>query len=448
MTSFQTRLLRAPILPTLIAFATPNLVAFCSSTVVSIAETAYVGALGIAALAGITVVFPVMMLMQTLSGGAFGGAVAGAISRTLGAGHVAQAESLALCALVIAAAFGLGFAVLLVIGGPALFAALGATGATLEQARMYGLVVAASLPGIWITGILSSVIRGAGQMNFPALVLLGSGALQVLFGAAFAFGIGPIPGLGIAGIALGTVVATTASALAVFAFLRSARSQLRLTLSLDRLTWSGLRALLRPALVAALSPIQTVATVIVTTAVVSRFGAEALAGFGIGARLEFLLIPVAFSIGVASIPLVGAAIGAGDIARARRVTWIATALAAALLGIIGVVMIAFPDIWARLFVGDGPTLDTAHDYLTIVAFGFPFFGMSLCLYFASQGAGKLAGPILAQSLRLAIMVIGAWYVAQANAPLSAVFVLAAVAMIVQGTAALIAVRLTRWGPRG
>jgi putative MATE family efflux protein len=445
MSPFQKRLLQAPILPTLIAFAAPNLVAFCSSTAVSIAETAYVGQLGISALAGITIVFPLMMLMQTLSGGAFGGSISGAISRALGGGQQALAERLAVCALTIGLGLGVAFALLIWLTGPTLFRALGAAGATLAAASAYGQVLAVALPGIWVTNIMSAVIRGSGQMALPAMVLLGSGLLQVVLGAAFAFGVGPIPGLGIAGIALGTAVASTSSAMVVLAFMCSRKSNLRLRLETRLVTWPGMRALLRPSLVAALSPIQTVATVIVTTAVVSRFGTEALAGFGIGTRLEFLLIPIAFSIGVASIPLVGAAIGAGLIERARHAAWTAAGLAAGLLGAIGLLMVIAPDLWARLFVSDGATLDAARGYLSTVGYAFPFFGISLSLYFASQGAGKLAGPILAQSLRLGIMVIGAWLLLQADASLDAVFLLATCAMIVQGVVAVLAVRMTRWG---
>lgn len=444
MTPFQRRLLQAPILPTLVAFATPNLVAFCSGTAVAIAETAYVGQIGIYALAGITVVFPVMMLMQTLSGGAFGAAVSGAVSRALGAGNETLAEELSQCAMVISVALGVTFAILLGLGGPALFRGLGAQGATLEAAIAYSSVAAFALPGIWVTSVMSAVIRGSGHMTFPAIVLLAAGVLQVILGAAFAFGIGPMPGFGIAGIGLGTAVATTASAILVLAFMRSRRSSTWLNTDLRKVSWSGMRMLLRPSLIASLSPLQTVATVVVTTALVSQFGTEALAGYGIGARLEFLLIPIAFSIGVASIPLVGAAIGAGDIARARRVAWVATVLAGALLALIGAAMAAFPDLWARMFVSDGPTLDAARGYLTTVSFAFGFFGVSLCLYFASQGAGKLAGPILAQSLRLGIMVIGAWYIVRSGASLDAVFLLAAGAMMAQGLAAFAAVKITRW----
>ena len=444
LTPFQHRLLHGPILPTLLAFAAPNLVAFCSGAIVSIAETAYVGMLGVPALAGITIVFPIIMLMQTLSGGAFGGAVSGAVSRALGAGDQKRAELLAVSAFAISLVFGVAFALIIWVIGPWLFEALGARDDALNQAIAYGHVIAAAVVGIWVTNILAAVIRGAGHMTFPAVILLVSGFLQIVLGASFAFGLGSIPGLGIAGIALGSVVATILSALLAIWFLRGPKSAVRLSLSPSLISRTGLGGILKQGLFAALSPIQTIATVILTTYVVSHFGAEALAGFGIGSRLEFLLIPVAFSIGVGSIPLVGAAIGAGNVERARRVAWTAACVAAMMLGLIGAFVTVAPDAWARLFVGQGPALETARDYLTIVGIGFPFFGISLCLYFASQGAGRLTGPILAQSLRLVIVAAGSWFILQSGGGLTSIFILAAAAMTAQGLAAILGVWLTPW----
>ena len=68
-------------------------------------------------------------------------------------------------------------------------------------------------------------------------------------------------------------------------------------------------------------------TVLILTKLVASFGTEALAGYGIGARLEFLLVPIVFAVGVASVPMVGMAIGAGDVARARQVAWTAAGVA-------------------------------------------------------------------------------------------------------------------------
>ena len=86
-------LLDRPILPTLLWLAWPNVIALSASTCVVIAETSYIGRLGVESLAAMALVFPCVILTMTMSGGAMGGGVASAIARALGAGDVERASS-------------------------------------------------------------------------------------------------------------------------------------------------------------------------------------------------------------------------------------------------------------------------------------------------------------------------------------------------------------------
>ncbi|MFN5820896.1 MAG: MATE family efflux transporter, partial [Novosphingobium sp.] len=105
----------------------------------------------------------------------------------------------------------------------------------------------------------------------------------------------------------GQLVAFSGAALALLAYLLSSRSRLPLAFGASLLSASRAREIMRIGWIAMLSPLLSVSTVLVLTALVARFGPEALAGYGIGVRLEFLLIPIAFSVGVASVPMVGTA---------------------------------------------------------------------------------------------------------------------------------------------
>lgn len=439
------RLIHGPILATLVSFAAPNAIALCSSAVITVCETVYVGYLGVPVLAGVTLVFPITMLMQMMSGGAMGGAIAGAISRALGAGDQQRAQALAFSALVIGALAGLGFACLIWLFGPWAYRMMGGTGASLDAAVLYSNFAALAVIFIWATNTMASIARGFGAMQVPAYVLLAAGLVQIGLGGGLAFGLGPLPRLELIGVALGQVTACVLSAVALFVFLRQPGRRVPLHLNRQLLSPALFAAILRPGALATLSPIQSVLTVLILTALVARFGPEALAGYGVGSRLEFLLIPVAFSIGIGAVPMVGAAIGAGDVARARRVAWTAAALGGASLALIAVVAIVWPDLWARLLVSDGAVLEAARAYLGVGPLGFPFLGVSLCLYFASQGAGRIMGPVLAQTLRLAITIVGGSLITSHAAPLWVLYALSAGAMAAQGLATAAAVRWTRWG---
>src|SRR5579871_1292836 len=134
-------LLEAPIAPTLLRLAAPNVLVMLMQASVGLIETYFVGKLGTAALAGVALVFPVVMLMQMMSAGAMGGGIASAIARALGGGRRADADALVLHALAIAVIFGLAFMVALLGGGRWLYAAMGGNGAALDAALTYSNVV-------------------------------------------------------------------------------------------------------------------------------------------------------------------------------------------------------------------------------------------------------------------------------------------------------------------
>lgn len=436
-------LLVRPILPTLVKLSLPNVVAMMATALVAIAETAYVGLLGIPQLAGIALVFPMMMLQQMMSAGAMGGGVSSAISRALGANDVARAEALARHAVVIGVAMGLVFTSVFIGFGALIFRLLGGQGATLDQALSYANIAFLGSIGIWLTNTLASVLRGTGNMRVPSAVLLVGAGLQIALGGSLGLGLGPMPRLGMPGIALGQVIAFAVSAAYFAWYLGFGRARIRLRLA-GPLQWPMFRDILKVGAVACVSPMQSVATVVIITAMISRYGTEMLAGYGIGARLEFLLVPITFAVGVASVPMVGMAIGAGNIARARRVAWTAGALAACLVGCMGATVAVFPDLWSRLFTDEARVLSAARSYLTVAGPAYAFLGLALALYFASMGSGKILGPVLAQSVRLIVIAVGGWWLQATDAPATAFFVLVGASLIAYGIAAVLSVWLVTW----
>src|SRR4051812_677701 len=126
------RLLEGPVLPTLLRLAAPTVALMLLQGVIAAGEAAFVGRLGSDALAGVSLSFPLVMLMTTLSAGAFGGGVASGVARALGAGRGDDAARLAGTALAVAALFGLAWTAAMMLFGRAFFAALGATGPALD----------------------------------------------------------------------------------------------------------------------------------------------------------------------------------------------------------------------------------------------------------------------------------------------------------------------------
>ncbi|MEP3245235.1 MAG: MATE family efflux transporter [Sneathiella sp.] len=433
-----------PIIPTLIRLSLPNMLVMLATTVTAMAETAYIGLLGPSALAGIAVVFPIVILQQSFSNGAMGGGVSSAISRALGAKDTARAAALAWHALAIGLIGGLLFTGIMLVLGPALYRLLGANGAVLEQALYYSSTVFLGSVSVWLTSMLVSIIRGHGNMKLPSQTLMLALIAQALLGGALGLGIGPFPKMGMAGVALGLALAFTGSTFFLTWFLVAGNARIPLTFSTIKWQKDLFHEILQVGLVSCISPLQTILTVLVTTAFIGEFGREALAGYGIGARLEMILIPIAFGIGVACVPIVGMAIGSRNIFRARKVAAYSSLLAALLLGMIGGIVVFFPALWSGLFTADPDITTIANAYLIWSGSAYGFFGLGLCLLFASQGARKVLGPVLAGTVRLIVVAIGCWVLSQIQAEPRHFFMLVAAGMMIYGVFAAFSVYRTNW----
>ncbi len=438
-------LLDRPILLTLLALALPNILALSVQSIAAVAETMYIGRIGTEALAAMALVFPMITLTQMLSSGAIGGGVSSAISRALGAGDVARAQAMALHALAIGLAFGIIASTLLYLFGPDLYRSLGGQSGVLEQATDYSCTFALGALSIWLFNVLVSIARGTGNMRLPSSTIVAVGLLQIGLGAGLSLGFGPLPALGLRGVALGQVGAYAAGDVFLAWWMTRRGAALRLHAAGVSLVPEMFRDILKVGAVACLSPIQSIAVVVLLARYAATFGTDALAGFGIGIRLELLLVPIAFAIGVACVPMVGMAIGADDVRRARRVAWTGAMLSGALIGIIGLVVAWQPGLWGRLFTSSSSVLAAVHTYLSVAGIGFPAYGMGLCLYFASQGSGKILGPVLAGTIRLAVVVLGGWWISLVPANFQSLAWLVVAAMLAYGGSTALFVWLTRWG---
>jgi putative MATE family efflux protein len=438
-------LLTSPILPTLLKLALPNTIAMFGSTLVAVAETSYIGRLGIEPLAAIALVFPFAMLTQMMSAGAMGGGVSSAISRALGAGNRDRAATLALHAAIIGACGGIFFTLLMLLFGRQFFSLLGGRGRVLEQACDYSTVLFSGAIAIWLVNTLASVLRGTGDMRLPSATLICAALVQIVVGGTLGLGLFGLPQFGMRGVAAGQLTAYSLGAIFLLWYLISGRSRLALNFSAFRFQRGMFIDILKVGAVSCLSPLQSVLTILVFTKILADFGTETLAGYGMGSRLEFLLIPIAFAFGVASVPMVGMAVGAGLVTRARRVAWTAGAAAGLSVGLVGLIVAVEPSLWVSLFTADPGVIAAANSYFAWAGPAFGFFGMGTCLYFASQGAAKVIGPVLASTVRLLTVGIGGWWLASSEAPAWTLFALVGAAMIVFGLSTALSIRVTRWG---
>lgn len=439
------QMLHAPLLPTLFRLATPNVMGLFAMTIVIGYDGYILGLVGADALAGIALVFPLSMLMLQMSAGGIGGATTAAVARALGAGRSEDASRLAQQALLIAALLALLFMLVMLGGGRAIFSSMGGHGAALDAALAYSNALFAGAAVIWFTNVLAAVVRGAGNMLLPSLLLLATALLHLGLSPLLVFGWGPVSGMGVAGAAVSTLTVNALSALVMVAWLLRRDGAVHLRRTPWRPRWPLWREILRVGLPASMSPVISNASIAVATAFVGHYGTAALAGYGVAARLEYILVPIAFGFGTALTAMVATNMGAGQSARAVRVAWTGGAVVAAITGAIGVATAIAPGLWMNLFTQDAAVLAVGGRYLNIVGGAYGFFGLGLALFFASQGAGRMFWPLAGSMGRLVILAVGGWLCVHVfNAPASALFALVALSLVVYGSTLAIAIRMGSW----
>ena len=379
MSARTSRLLQGPIVPIMLAMAWPNVLVMLAQASTGLIETWFVSHLGLDALAGMALVFPGFMMMQMLSGGAMGGGISSAIARALGGGRKADADALVWHAVIINLVLGVTFSALVLTFGRSLYRTLGGSGGSLESALLYSNVVFIATPAVWLMNGLASIIRGTGNMAVPALAVCFGVILLIPLSPTLIFGLGPIPAMGVTGAGLAVLTTTMATMLALATYIAGGWCLVRLGSFRPR--WSLFADILRVGAVASVSTLQTSLTIAMLTALVgAAAGTDAVAGYGTGARLEFLLIPLVFGLGAPLVTLVGTNIGAGQRERALRVALTGGALAFVLCETVGVAAAIWPEAWLGLFGHDPRMLATGIDYLHYAGPAYGFFGLGLSLY--------------------------------------------------------------------
>jgi Na+-driven multidrug efflux pump len=290
---------------------------------------------------------------------------------------------------------------------------------------------------------LASVIRGTGNMLVPALVTCGGVVLLIPLSPCLIFGLGPFPALGVAGGGAALLLYYAGGTAVLAWYVASGRNLAGFRLV--RLSWPLFRTILGVGAVAAISSLQTNLTVALTTALVAQGGGpDAVAGYGTGARLEYLLVPLVFGFGAPLVALVGTNIGAGQPQRALRVALVGGAMAFAATEAIGLAAAIWPEAWLGLFGADPRMLTTGAAYLRSVGPAYGFFGLGLALYFASQGAGKLLWPLAAGLLRMIIAIAGGWLMLRLTGSLGWMFAALALGLVVYGLFLATAVMSGTW----
>ena len=437
--------LSKPIMPLLIRMSAPNTIAFFIQSMVVLTEVWFISKLGTNSLAAVALAFPLLMITQTMSGGALGGAITSAIARSMGANDIDRVEKLIWHSVVISLGGALIFLILFLFFGNQLLFLLGGRGEILQESYAYCSVLFFGGALLWLSGSLSAVLRGMGNMRFPATLMVIASSFQVVLSGGFILGWFGFPKLGVPGAAVAVLITSAIIVTVILIKLQSNSVPASLKKEKFQLSKSLFDNIFEVAIPASVSPLLTVGTILVLTGLVGTFGTEALAGYGIGSRVEFLMIPLIFGIGTAMTSIVGANIGAKEIIRAEKVGIYGGSAAGIISVFIGLTLALFPESWIQFFTNDPKAFEVTKQYIQLVGPFYIFQGVGLSLYFASQGANAMKWPTIATIIRFLVASLGgAVSVYWLGWGIESIFISSSVAMTIFGIMIFVSIKRGAW----
>jgi Na+-driven multidrug efflux pump len=411
-------LLAHPVAWTIVRLAIPNSTVMLVQVLIGLLEVYFVARLGLEALAGVTLVFPLLALTVAVSQGATGGGIVTSVARALGRGDVAEANAYPWYAILLAVPLGLATTAFMVLLGPAIYRAMGGHGEALAISLQYSAVVFGGATLIWTFNLLMAAVRGTGNLRVPVVVVCTGAVLLVPLSPLLIFGSFGIPPLGPVGGGVALLIYYGLGTFAYAVYLWGYLGVLRPSRTPPRLALAPALTVLKIGGVSAIIAASTNVTLTLVTAYVGAHGIAALAGYGSASRLEFLLVPISYGIGGPVGMVVSASLGAGLIERARRAAWTGAAIGAALTATIGLLGALFAPAWIGLFNDDPATVRAGVQYLHDVGPFFGFFGLGFVLYCVGQATRRLTASLVGALTRAVIAAAGGYLLLRWHASLT------------------------------
>ena len=368
------RLTEAPVVKTLVLLTLPMVVGIVGMVAFNLVDTFFVGRLGAMELAAMSFTFPVVLVISSLARG-LGVGTAAVLSRAIGEGDRGRVRRLATDGLLLSLLIVLGFALAGIFTIDPLFRALGADEQVLPFIKRYMRIWYLGMPFVVIPMVGNNAIRATGDTKTPSLIMVLAIFVNLSLDPLLIFGIGPFPRLELEGAAIATVIAR-ATTLTVSLLILIKREKM-VTLARPKLTdviasWKKVLYIGLPA--AGTMIIIPIATGIVTR-MVSLYGPESVAGFGVASRIETFSITVISALATVIVPFIGQNLGAGKIDRIRSGLRFGRLFSLAWGGLLFLVLLLIARPVSGIFNDDPKVIESASLYMKIVSVSYGVFGL-------------------------------------------------------------------------
>jgi len=414
----------------------PMLFGMIGMVIFNLADTYFIGKLGVTELAAISFCFPVIMFINSLSQG-IGIGTSSLVSRNI---HVSDRQSIKMMA---GRTLLLGFlvVVLFVVAGlltiRPLFSALGANEDILGYIGDYMKIWYLGVPVVMFPMIGNNIVRATGDTMTPGMLMLTSAIINIILDPLLIFGIGPFPAMGIRGAALATVIARSVGLLIILVIL--IKREKLLTLKLGKFkeilaTWKQVLYIAGPASLALLI---TPVSIGLITRILSGFGKEAVAAFGVASRVEMFALMVVVALGTVMIIFIGQNMSKQRFDRIFKALKYALFFSLSWGALVFVVLMLFRQPISAVFTNDTKVVSITAKYFLIVGASYGFQGLVILSTASFNGLNKPYPSAFFSMLRMLVLYVPLAWIASRVFGLNGIFWSGLIANVIAGSLAFL-----------
>jgi len=381
-------------LQTLLRLAWPIVFGNLLQTGYQLVDAFWVGQLGAKAVAAVAVSFPVNFLLIALGSG-FSVAGSVLVAQNFGARHQTMVNHITAQALVLETVLAVVLTVVAHLASPLILHAMGAGPDIFEPANQFQRILFWGLTFNFGFLMFQALMRGVGEVKIPLYINLVTLALNFLLDPLFIYGWGPVPGLGVAGSAMATLITQALSVVAGMVVLLRGRSGIQLSFKGYRPDWALMGRIFRLGGPSSVDLSARALGLSMLTTLAAGFGTEILATYGIGSRIIAIAIIPALGISLACSTLVAQNVGARNLPRALQTANYAVVVSFAVLLVLGgAIWAAAPLLVAFFLRGDDTVAGYAVQFVRIAALSLCFTGVQQTVSGAFRGVGNTVSAMV------------------------------------------------------
>lgn len=373
--------------------AWPTIISNLLFTTVGFMHIKIVAGLGTSAVAAVTTGHRVFFLIQAIMMG-ISVATTALVARSWGARDIPRAELTSWTSLAIAIGLGAALTVPVMLIPESIAGLFGLDEATTRAAASFIFWLGLFTVSTAVNIMLSTALRATGDVITPLLFLVFSSGFNILFGYLLAFGIGPLPRLGVAGVALGGGSAGLLVTLCFVLFWWRGNFNLK-PLKRRTIDWVTARQILSIGAPSMIEQGIIQLSFLLFFAILAKYGTSAYAAYGIGISLVSFSIVVGFGFGIAAATVVGQQLGAGNREMAVKSGWRGLRMAAGAMVCLSVLLALFARDLAEFMIDDPQVIQYTTIFIYMIAASQPLMACEMTLGSALRGAGDTRFPLFA-----------------------------------------------------